>query len=388
MSMPVDVILGVDAIAAPLTGIGRYALALAQGLADHHRIDRLRFVSLLGHWVENPSFLTQADVGGEPATRSLRSRLAENKLAVRAFQAFVPSYKGWRLRNEASALFHSPNYFLPPFPGRSIATVHDLSHLFYPQFHPAARVDYMNRALPESLRRADHLITDAESVRQEIIDYYNWPAERVTAVPLGVASTFRPHTDDEILPVLQRLGLRNRAYCLYVGTVEPRKNLDRLLTAYEMLPASVRTRYPLIVAGAYGWQSDPIHQRMSRGADAGWLHYVSFIPQVDLPKLYAGARLFVYPSLYEGFGLPVLEAMASGVPILTSNLSSLPEVVGTAARLVNPHDTADIHAGLSSALEDDDWLLNAGRKGIVRATKFCWETCVNKTVKVYMKVLK
>lgn len=381
-----DLILAVDSITPPLTGIGRYAFELSQGLANHPQIERLRCFSM-GRWVAPPDPAAWGANSAVTGGAHLRRALAGSRLAVRVYHALEPRLASWCLRHEQAALYHSPNYFLPPFPGRAIATVHDLSHALFPQFHPAARVDYINRAFPQTLKRADHLITDAESVRQEVIERYGWPADRITAVPLGVDPSFQPRLADAVQPLLARVGLRHNSYSLFVGTIEPRKNLDRLLTAYESLPPSLRGDVPLVIAGARGWQSAPIHARMARAEAAGWLRYLSYLPQTELPLLFAGARLFAYPSLYEGFGLPVLEAMASGVPVLTSNRSSLPEVVGDTAQLVDPESVDEIAAALAQVLQDDAWLERAGVAALARSSQFNWRRCVDQTVAVYRHVM-
>lgn len=387
-TLGIDLILGADSINAPLTGIGRYALELARGMPEHPDIRQVRYFVLKG-WAPLQSLLNAEGGGGvhtASSKPSLRSKLAGNRFAVRAYHALVPHLQRWQLKDHANAIYHSPNYFLPPFAGRTVATIHDLSHHLYPQFHPAARIDYMRRALPESLDRADHLITDAESVRQELIEHFGYPAERITAIPLAANSAFRPHSAQEIQATLAPLRLQPHGYSLYVGTIEPRKNLDRLLAAYESLPQALRMRYPLVMAGGAGWCSENTHKRMSSAANAGWLHYLRYVAQADLPALYAGARVFVYPSLYEGFGLPVLEAMASGAPVITSNCSSLPEVVGTAALQVQPEDVTQLAASLSRALQDDTWRANAREAGLARAAQFSWQRCIDQTVRVYERL--
>lgn len=382
--MPIDLILGADSISAPLTGIGRYTFELARGLPQNPEVGRVRYFSL-GRWASLESLLN-ADSAPPSQQRSLRSLLAGNRWAVQAFRLLMPPLQRLRLRHQGEAIYHSPNYFLPPFAGRTVATIHDLSHHIYPQFHPAARADYMRRMLPDSLRRASHLITDAESVRRELIEHFNYPADQITAIPLGADPAFCPHSAAELAPVLGRWGLQPHNYSLYVGTIEPRKNLDRLLTAYESLPAALRQHHPLVMAGGAGWCSERTHERMARAASAGWLHYLRYVAQADLPALYAGARLFVYPSLYEGFGLPVLEAMASGVPVITSNTSSLPEVVGTAALQIAPEDTEALTIALLQALQDDAWRTQARSAGLERARLFSWETCIHRTVQVYQNI--
>ncbi len=384
--MGIPVIFATEAISAPLSGIGRYALELACGMAQHPEIETIRCLSF-GRWVGLPAREQLQGCLAPTQQPRVRATLADSRLALRLYHELMPYVTRWRLQGEGQALFHSPSYFLPWFPGRSIATVHDLSHVLYPQFHPAARVDYMNRAFPQTLRRATHLVTDTESVRQELIRHFAWPEERITAVPLGVDDAFHPYSDEDLQPVLEPLKLQTKAYSLCVGTIEPRKNIERLLSAYETLPVVLRRTFPLVLAGARGWRSAETHARIVRAEWEGWLRYLAFVPQDDLPKLYAGARLFVYPSLYEGFGLPVLEAMASGTPVITSNIASLREVAGQVARLVDPQDVGSIAAALEAVLQDEEWRTAASLAGLSRSGSFTWAECVSQTVAVYRKVL-
>jgi len=390
-----DVILQADAIRPPLTGIGRYATELARGLQSHSAVARLRYFGLTS-WLRDPlaALDEQRESHGGSANEQtqhtwhswLRTRLAANPWAVQAYRTVGPPLAGWRLRNEAGSLYHSPNYFLPTVAGPAIATVHDLSHELYPRFHPEVRVDFMLRALPESLNRATHLLTDAESVRQEVIDCYQWPADRISAVPLGVDPSFHPRDTQSLLPWLSSQGLRPDGYCLYVGTIEPRKNVDGLLSAYAMLPAALRKSFPLVLAGGAGWQSQHTHERISQAVAQGWAHYLSFVPQLRLPLLYAGARVFAFPSHYEGFGLPVLEAMASGVPVVTSNTSSLPEVIGSAGLTVAAQDVDALSQALSCLLQDDVARAHFRTLALARASTFTWQRCVDATVAVYEQI--
>jgi alpha-1,3-rhamnosyl/mannosyltransferase len=209
----------------------------------------------MGRWILDPAeLLAQPDAGRRTVrmlfrTLAVRRRLARSPLAVRAYSRVSPLLYWYRLRHHRDYLFHSPNYFLPPFPGPAVATFHDLSVFRYPQFHPPARVELMRREIPKTLRRAAYLITDSEAIRREVIEFFSWPAERVTAVPLGVDAAFRPRAEAEVLPVVGRYGLTPGAYSLCVATIEPRKNIDNLLEAYARLPVTLRDRYPLVLAG-------------------------------------------------------------------------------------------------------------------------------------------
>jgi alpha-1,3-rhamnosyl/mannosyltransferase len=198
---------------------------------------------------------------------------------------------------------------------------------------------------------------------------------------------YKPREASEVQDVLNAWGLGYEAYTLFVGTVEPRKNLTTLLTAYEQLPEKLRMQWPLVIAGNEGWNSKVIHSRMERAATQGWLRYLSFAPQAQLPFLYAGARLFAYPSVYEGFGLPPLEAMASGVPVVCSNVSSLPEVVGDVALGFAPTDVEALCAALAQGLEDESWRKRAKSAGRARSKNFCWQQCAANTLKIYADCL-
>lgn len=375
------VILSVDAIARPLTGIGRYALELATRIDVHPRVQRRLYFSM-GRWVEDPVSLLVSP----PLTHWARSRMSKIGVVQKAYRVLSPAYFGLRLRRYSDYIFHSPNYFLPPTGGRAITTIHDLSAVLHPQYHPSARADFMRAELPNTLQRADLVITDSEFVRQEVIQHFSWPANRIVAIPLGVSEVYRPHTAAETTAVLKKFGLAHGGYTLTVATIEPRKNLGSLIEAYEQLPASLRDRYPLVLAGDYGWKSEAIHDRIRQLESKGWLRYIGYVDEAELPSLYAGARGFAYPSYYEGFGLPVLEAMACGIPVLASNRSSLPELAQGTALLVEPEDIKAITHALERLLDDDTWRRDAAPQVRLVAGRYTWQTTAERTIDAYERL--
>ena len=389
-NVAIDLILGADALRPPLTGIGRYTYELAKRLARSQEITQLRYFSM-GQWVADPlaALALPADAAAPaspPEGLTLRDRLSSNRAAVRLFAHLTPALFGWRLRGNRQSIYHAPNYIVPPFSGKTVSTVHDLSHVLHPQFHPQARVDYLNLAFGKSLARTDHVITVSAAVRQEMIEHRLIAPERITAILEAADAAFFPHTALMLEPAMQKFGLRSGQYCLFVGTVEPRKNVERLVLAYERLPEEIRNSCPLVIAGSKGWNSDAIHDRIRKAQSEGWLRYVSFVDQRWLPALYAGARLMAYPSLYEGFGLPIVEAMASGTPVLTSNTSCMPEVAAGAACLVNPLAIEDISHHLAQCLGDEVWQAQARQKGLARAAQLSWDRCAEETVAVYKQL--
>ncbi len=244
----------------------------------------------------------------------------------------------------------------------------------------------MREAIPQAIERASLIIAISEATRQEVIQTFQLPPERVHTVLLGVDSIYHPRTREELSPVLAQFDLQVGGYTFFVSTIEPRKNLRNLIAAYRLLPLDVRMKTPLVLVGGSGWQSEEIHIDIKAASDEGWLKYLGFVEQKHLPAFYAGARLFAYPSWYEGFGLPIAEAMASGVPVLTSDNSSMPEVAAGAALLVDPANVEDIRNQLYKGLHDEEWREFAVKRGLQRAAELTWDACVDNTVKAYQLI--
>jgi glycosyltransferase involved in cell wall biosynthesis len=378
------VILSLDSVIRPLTGIGRYAYELARGLADQPEVEDIRFQYRFG-WCQDPNqLIAEASTPAESA-RAQESALWYRALR-RAYRTIGPAVKGMRLAGCKDYIFHSPNYALPWFPGRSVSTIHDMSCFRHPEFHPQERVDHMRRIFPHILKSADLFITDSEFSKSELVTLCDIDPDQVVTTYLGKDEQFQPRSEEACVEALQALGLRYRGYTLTVGTIEPRKNLDVLLDAYGALPMSLRQQYPLVIAGGHGWQSEAIHRRIATYANEGWVKYLSYVPEVMLPKLYSGALAFACISHYEGFGLPVLEAIASGVPVITSQVASLPEVGGESVDYVQPDDTRGVLSALSRMLQDEAHRQNLISRGLIQAAKFTWEETMTKTIAAYRKI--
>lgn len=371
-------ILSIDPVKYPLTGIGRYTYELARELARTPEIEVVRFFSGARFRDSVPVPAPEAGQFG-----GLRRRLLKSRLAVALYRLSAPRLKARALAGFEDHVFHGPNFYLPPFGGRSVVTMHDLSPYAWEHCHPPERVRYMRAEIELSLKRASLLITDSEFTRREVADHFGWPVERIHAVPLASAPEFRPRAADEVATVLRIYALGAQGYSLFAGTIEPRKNISALLDAYAMLPDATRRRWPLVLVGYRGWGGERLHARIAAAERQGWARYLGFVPAEHLPALYAGARLFAFPSLYEGFGLPALEAMASGVPVVCSNSSSLPEVVGDAAATCASEDVDTLAGLIARGLEDEAWRSDATEKGLQRARRFSWQRCAQETVAVY-----
>lgn len=359
------VTLWVDAIEPKPGGIGRYTWELSKGLRD------------------------RADVSVHYFARNRRIDDPARLLSVEPLPPRPGSLRNWwDKRGLRSSVVHGPNYFLPSFADRGVITVHDLSVFRFPETHPAERVAAFEREFHRSLARATHIITDTETVRTEVIETFDVDAAAVTAIPLGVDPSFRPRSVDEIAPALRSLGLRAGEYGLCVSTLEPRKKIAELLAAWRNLPRDLRETYPLVLCGGAGWRNDTLRNAVERGVAEGWLRHLGFVDEKLLPSLYAGAALFIYPSIYEGFGLPPLEAMASGAPVMVSHHSCLPEVCGSAARYFDPDDRDGLAAAVAVNLADRSWRLEAASRGVDQAGHFTWKRCVDRTVEIYHQARK
>jgi glycosyltransferase involved in cell wall biosynthesis len=378
------IILNIEPIKFPLTGIGRYTYELAKELQLSSDIDELKFFS--GNEFADKVPEQDRVVAAKSETSSIRALAKKSRLAVWLYHNYKIYNTSKALKNQSDYIYHSPNFFTPRIEGKKVVTFHDLSIFTWPECHPKERVRYMQKELLFTVQHADALITDSEYTRRELAEYFNYPLEKVFAVPLASSGDFYPRPEDETTRILDQYGLREKQYILFTGSVEPRKNLKTLLDAYERLPLPMRLDCPLVISGYRGWESGDVHKKMAQGESEGWVRYLGFTPAADLPFIFSGARVFAFPSLYEGFGLPVLEAMASGTPVLCSNASCLPEVAGDAALMFEPLHVENLTELLKRGIEDTQWRENARELGLQRAKLFSWQRCAKETIDVYKQV--
>jgi glycosyltransferase involved in cell wall biosynthesis len=273
-------------------------------------------------------------------------------------------------------------------------TIHDLSFLIYPQFAAPGMVRYLSSAVPRSLRRADAILSDSIATSQDLERLLHIDPARVTLVYPGVAPRFHPLPPQVIEPVRRRLGLPER-FVLFLSTLEPRKNLVRLIEAFaQVLQITDPNLQPavcnlqLVIGGRRGWLYEEIFAAIERLRLHDRVRILDFVDDKDLPALYNLAWVFAYPSIYEGFGLPALEALACGTPVLTANNSSLPEVVGDAALLVPAEDVAAITNGLAQLAADETLRVRLRLAGPPRARRYSWEQAAQQVLSCYRQVMR
>ena len=284
-------------------------------------------------------------------------------------------------------VFHSPDFVLPPVrSARTVLTVHDLSFIRHPECFHKPLLAYASRSIPRSVSRADVILADSESTRQDLFELLHVPEDRVFVVYPGVDSRFRPQEDAEVIrAVLCRCGIR-RPFILGLGTLQPRKNFSRLIRAYDLLRRDHHIPHQLVIAGAKGWLYADIEETI----DVLGLHehvlLPGFVADDELPALYSAADVFAFPSLYEGFGIPVLEAMACGTPVVTTPVSSLPEAAGDAALFVGPEDVEALADALWQLIDDGELRDELRGRGFQQARRFTWAQAAESVLSIYQSL--
>ncbi len=362
-------------------GIGRFVRNLVDAVVANDTTDSF----LLLHAAPNPGRVVNYPGGSNVSHRVLRVNERWTNIIWHRLQ--VPLAADW-LTGPVD-LFHSPDFVLPPVrAARSILTVHDLAFLLYPECADARLRTYLEKTVPRSVQRADYVVADSENTRNDVICLLGVPPERVTVVPGGVDPAFKPVTDPARLAAFRRtLGLDPvTPYILFIGVIEPRKNLMGLIEAFDILKSRRPLPHKLVVAGRRGWLSDATMERAERSPYRSEIIFPGFIPEGEIATLYSAAEAFAFPSHYEGFGLPVLEAMACGTPVVASRASSLPEVVGDAGMQVDPDDSDRLASALELLALNPEMRADFRERGIARAATFTWDAAARVMLDVYRKV--
>jgi glycosyltransferase involved in cell wall biosynthesis len=377
MSKKIKIALNAVPLMSPLTGIGQYVRALSEELINVEELDLSFFYGVgwekvireqaLPPTADSLKLFVRKNI---PYSYELR-RWAQQKTFKSGIKKFKPN------------LYHEPAFLTYRFEGPTVLSVHDLSWIRYSHAHPKERVRAMHKFFVPSLSRADLIITDTHFVKQELIDVFGVEASKIHPIHLAAEELFRPRLDEETKSILDSRGLLHGQYWLSVGTLEPRKNLKLLFEAFMQLSVKDRKRCPLVVMGMNGWGNESWQSQLQSMIDSGEVIYTGYLPRHEQAVIVSGAKALIYPSLYEGFGLPLVEAMQSGVPVIAANASCLPEVVGAAGLLVNPHDSDFLKEKLCELLDDKDILVKLTSKSLQRSADFSWRKCAQQTLDVY-----
>lgn len=288
----------------------------------------------------------------------------------------------WEMATRPPDVLFVPAHVLPiVHPRRSVVTVHDLGYLYYPQAHTRGARWYLDWSTRYSARTATHLIADSQATRRDLLTHCGVAQDKVSVVYPGCNPEFAPVRDAAQLSTVRERYQLPESYVIYIGTLQPRKNLRTLILALAALGGEHASTH-LVIAGKQGWLYEPLFAQVRGLALAERVHFIGYAPQEDLPALLSAAQAFVLPSLYEGFGLPLLEAMACGTPVICSNVSSLPEVAGDAAILVDPRDTAQWVQALQRVLEDAGLRSALIERGLQQVQRFSWARCARETLAI------
>ena len=362
-------------------GIGRYVRELTAALAARGDDKQYRL------------FVAGASADALPAPPSdnfswRATRLNTTWLARLWHRARLPLPV--ELATGAVDLYHATDFVLPPTrpQTRTLLTVHDLSFARVPHAASPPLKAYLDAVVPGSVARADHILADSAATKRDLVELYGTPETKITVLYSGVSQRYRPvHDATQLEELRAKYGLLGLDYVLSVGTVQPRKNYARVIKALAQLRAKGHDLH-YVVAGGKGWLNDDIRATIEKTGMEDYVRLLGFVDDEDLPALYTGARMLALPSLYEGFGFPVLEAMACGTPVMTSNVSSLPEVAGEAALLVDPLDVEAIACAISRLDTDVDLRARLIEAGFRQAAKFTWRRAAEQLHEIYDCLLK
>jgi len=299
---------------------------------------------------------------------------------------------GWMQMRAARALdflrpdiAHFTNGMMPwGSPVQTVVTIHDMSLRLYPQCHPLRRLVLNRPLMHQAVRRATALVTVSHSTRRDLLRLLGVSPDRVSVVHEAASPAFKPIRDRAVLDALRARYRLPERFVLYVGTIEPRKNLDRLMEAFAQARAAGIPHH-LVCVGPYGWSSRDLSSHIERLGIGSWVHFTGYVPFEDLPGLYNLGEFFVFPSLYEGFGLPVVEAMACGTPVITANTSSLAEIAADAAAVVDPSSVEALAHAIRTLAADEGWRAELSQRGISRAKTFSWTQTAREMLSVYQR---
>jgi alpha-1,3-rhamnosyl/mannosyltransferase len=373
----------------PLTGIGFYTKNILDELVK-------RDVQLVG--ILNGKILTISEIIS--LLESLDNRLPS--IDNSKFISLVRNIPGmYRLReiiinlrskknlsnlSNEGYIYFEPSFIPLEYEGKKVVTIHDLSFLSYPEFHPKQRVNFMKDQVANIIPIADSIITDSNFIKSELLKYYVVDESKVNSLLLGVKGDFTNCCEDSFSLISDSFGLKYKNYILSVATLEPRKNLLRLIEAFKLLPKPLRQQFPLVLVGGIGWDNEDFFHSISSLLEEKELIITGYVKDEQLKLIYAGATLFAYPSLYEGFGLPVIEAMSSGLAVITSNRGATQEISNGCAQLIDPESVEDISNGIKLLLHNGNLRTGFEQKSRENAKQYTWNKTVNELLTIIRSI--
>jgi len=369
----INILFSAQGMIPPLTGIGRYATSLSRAMQQFETdidLDYYQF-GRVSKKTNNEYLLSKL--------RNLVNRFPALKCYLRKK---YHSNRGAHTIKNKNYIYHEPNYIPTVLQYPYLVTVHDLSHIINPEWHPIERVRFLNDHLPITLEKAEAIFVVSKSVQKELINWMPEVTNKLHITYNGVDhNKFSPESYNS--QILKKYNLPSKDYFLFLGTIEPRKKIEDLLLAYQMLVQNKKTTLPLIIIGGAGWKCEDLLNRIKKSKNVHWLQYVT---EEDLPALLAGARCMVYPSAYEGFGLPVLESMSVGTPVITTAGGAIQEIGGAAPFYFNNGDIEGLAEHMTNLALNPECASDHITEGLIRSNYFTWDRCAAKTLNTYRDV--
>jgi len=387
----VKLLLNATSLRPPLTGIGNYTYNLIRQFENSNSIERIDCFNN-GHFLSSKAQLAEivddkSAVGPLPLVSRVAQRVRSLPGAYRLY-SYLNDYRFFRLgAANKDTVYHEPNFILKKYSGPSVVTIHDLSFLHYPQYHPKERVKWLANQLPATLDRADFVITDSDIIRADLLENHGLNENKVKSIYLGASEAYRPRPAIDVMNTLSKYGLEYKKFILFVGTLEPRKGVDVLLDAWELLSLKLQKEYPLVLIGSSGWNNKDLLSRITRLTENKPLLHLKYIPDSELPDFYSAAKVFCFPSVYEGFGLPVLEAMSSGTPVICRAKTSMAEFAKSSCLYCETDTPDELRANIEDVLLNDGASAKLADAGLAAAKSFSWSRCAHETELVYRSVL-
>ncbi|MDW5416961.1 glycosyltransferase family 1 protein [Iodobacter sp. CM08] len=369
----INILFSAQGMIPPLTGIGRYATSLSRAMQQFETdidLDYYQF-GRVSKKTNNEYLLSKL--------RNMVNRFPALKCYLR--KKYHANRGAHTIKNK-NYIYHEPNYIPTVLQYPYLVTVHDLSHIINPEWHPIERVRFLNEHLPITLEKAEAIFVVSKSVKKELINWMPEVTNKLHITYNGVDhNKFSPESYN--IHILKKYNLPSKEYFLFLGTIEPRKKIEDLLLAYQMLVQNKKTTLPLIIIGGVGWKCEDLLNRIKNSKNVHWLQYVT---EEDLPALLAGARCMVYPSAYEGFGLPVLESMSVGTPVITTSGGAIQEIGGAAPFYFNKGDIEGLAEHMTNLALNPECASDHITEGLIRSNYFTWDRCAAKTLNTYRDV--
>jgi alpha-1,3-rhamnosyl/mannosyltransferase len=367
----------------PLTGVGHYIHQLLAALHALEADSGVRMEPVLFRDAVRPDWQRSAPAPPKATSRGTRAPWWLRRILQGAYGLYL------RRRSRGAALYHEPNHIPHACNLPIVTTVHDLSVLAHPEWHPGDRVRWYEEQFLAGALRTTRFIAASEFTKRELVQRIGIAADRIDVTYQAARDRFVQRCDIESIRSTRAQFDLREPYYLFVGTLEPRKNVPLLLEAFTRLPEGVRTRHPLVIAGPWGWKAEQLRREINARALGDQVRLIGYLEDYQLAELLASGMCLglIWPTLYEGFGLPPLEAMACGAAVVTSNVASLPEVVGEAGLLLDPHDPRPWTAAMQRLIDDPAWRQSLRERSEQQAARFSWQRCAQQTIAVYRAAL-